>query len=201
MDVLNVQLYYFSPPNPTWFRQNSTKPRRYHIRVPIFSRSSEPVSHLKQFGILLLISHSSHSAFLKHESGVLGRHKSIQSPISVLLPHLFLPAQWCIKMFGEVLKVNISIHLRLLTTNFVTEEINLFKNGKLHAHLPFRMVSALRYKEPLKPNNMTTLLSMSFMSFHLVSAIDMKVPSCNNDLFVWNTYVLSNNKQMIFPRK
>jgi len=76
----------------------------------------------------------------------------------------------------------------------VKEEINLFKmvNSILVYHPEWFLVYASRKFQ--NTNNTTALLSMSFMSFHLVSTIDMQVPSHNNDLFVCNTKMLSNNK-------
>lgn len=156
------------PQKPTWFRQISTWTCRYHIRVCLLKRTGEPVSHLQPFGTPLSISHSSHSASLKYESGVLGRHKCTQSLFSVLLPHLFVSPHWCIKMFIEELEFDISIHLTAFDYKFCEGRKKPLKNGKLHACLPIRMVSALCLKEPPKPNNSTALLSMSFMSFHPV---------------------------------
>lgn len=60
------------------------------------------------------------------------------------------------------------------------------------------LVYALRSLQ--NTNNITALLSASFMSFCLVSTTDVKIPSCNNNLFVCNKNALRNNK-LIFQGK
>ena len=134
------------PQKTTWFRQIGIRTCGCHTRVSILKRSAEPSVSLTAIWDSA-IDFTQQPASLKYEASVLGRHKCIQSPTSVLLPHLFVSPCLCIKMFTEELKFNMSIHLMAFDYIFCEGRNKPFQNGKQHTCLPSRMVSGLCFKE------------------------------------------------------